>query len=113
MLLSEIQKGTNAAMMVTEEGVKGVDAGASMVDRTGIAIRALSEIIRSSSQAAEQTAISVKQQTLGMEQIAQAMAEINRATAQGVEGSRQTQVAAEHINAMTSQMTKLAASYVL
>ena len=113
VLLGEIQKGTNAAVMVTEEGMKGVDAGTLMVDRAGAAIRALSDMIRSSAQAAEQIAISVKQQTTGMEQIAQAMAEINQATAQGLAGSRQTQVAAEHINAMSTRMTKLAESYVL
>ena len=113
VLLGEIQRGTNAAVMVTEAGMKGVDAGTLMVDRAGVAIRALSEIIRSSAQAAEQIAISVKQQTVGMEQIAQAMAEINQATAQGLAGSRQTQLAAEHINAMSSRMTKLADSYVL
>jgi methyl-accepting chemotaxis protein len=113
VLLGEIQRGTNAAVMVTEEGMKGVDAGTLMVDRAGVAIRALSEIIRSSAQAAEQIAISVKQQTVGMEQIAQAMAEINQATAQGLAGSRQTQLAAEHINAMSVRMTKLADSYVL
>jgi methyl-accepting chemotaxis protein len=113
VLLGEIQRGTNAAVMVTEEGMKGVDAGTLMVDRAGVAIQALSEIIRSSAQAAEQIAISVKQQTVGMEQIAQAMAEINQATAQGLAGSRQTQLAAEHINAMSVRMTKLADSYVL
>ncbi len=113
LLLGEIQRGTNAAVMVTEAGMKGVDAGTLMVDRAGIAIRALSDIIRSSAQAAEQIAISVKQQTVGMEQIAQAMAEINQATAQGLAGSRQTQLAAEHINAMSNRMTKLADSYVL
>ncbi|MHB8589898.1 MAG: methyl-accepting chemotaxis protein [Candidatus Dormibacteraceae bacterium] len=113
VLLGEIQKGTNAAVMVTEEGMKGVDAGTLMVDRAGTAIRALSDMIRSSAQAAEQIAISVKQQTTGMEQIAQAMAEINQATAQGLAGSRQTQLAAEHINAMSARMTKLAESYVL
>jgi len=41
------------------------------------------------------------------------MGEINQATAQGLAGSRQTQLAAEHINAMSDRMTKLADSYVL
>ncbi|HZQ49180.1 MAG TPA: methyl-accepting chemotaxis protein [Candidatus Dormibacteraeota bacterium] len=113
VLLSEIQRGTNAAVMVTEEGMKGVDAGAITIDRAGIAIRALSEIIRSSALASEQIAISVKQQTVGMEQIALAMAEINQATAQGLAGSRETQVAAEHMSEMSTRMKTLADSYQL
>jgi len=112
-LLGEIQKATNAAVMVTEEGIKGVDGGAKMVDRAGGAIQALSEAIRRSAQAAEQIAASVQQQTVGMEQIAQAMVEINQATAQALAGSRQTQQAAENISILSTRMTKLAESYVL
>lgn len=112
-LLSEIQKATNAAVMVTEEGIKGVDGGSKMVDRAGGAIQVLSETIRRSAQAAEQIALSVQQQTVGMEQIAQAMTEINKATAQALAGSRQTQQAAENISTLTTRMTKLAESYVL
>ncbi len=93
--------------------MKGVDAGAITIDRAGIAIRALSEIIRSSALASEQIAISVKQQTVGMEQIALAMAEINQATAQGLAGSRETQVAAEHMSEMSTRMKTLADSYQL
>ncbi len=112
-LLGEIQKATNAAVMVTEEGIKGVDGGAKMVDGAGSAIHALSETIRRSAQAAEQIAVAVQQQTVGMEQIAQAMAEINQATVQALAASRQTQQAAENISALSTRMTRLAESYVL
>ncbi len=112
-LLGEIQKATNAAVMVTEEGIKGVDGGAGAVDRAGAAIHTLSETIRRSAQAAEQIAVAVQQQTIGMEQIAAAMGEINQATAQALAGSRQTQQAAENISTLTVSMTRLAESYVL
>jgi methyl-accepting chemotaxis protein len=45
-LLSEIQKATNSAVMVTEEGLKGVESGSKNVDGAGTAIKSLSETIR-------------------------------------------------------------------
>src|ERR1700686_3649149 len=112
-LLSEIQKATNSAVMVTEEGLKGVESGSKNVDGAGTAIKSLSETIRRTAQTAEQIAIAVQQQTVGMEQIAVAMGEINQATAQAVAGSRQTQLSAQNITELSERMSKLARSYIL
>jgi methyl-accepting chemotaxis protein len=112
-LLSDVQSATDTSVMVTEEGIKGVEAGAQTVDRAGTAIIALSATIRSASSAAEQIALSVQQQTIGMEQIAAAMADINQATIQALSGSQQTQKSAQDINALSARMTQLADSYVL
>jgi methyl-accepting chemotaxis protein len=112
-LLSEIQKATNSAVMVTEEGLKGVESGSKNVDGAGTAIKSLSETIRRTAQTAEQIAIAVQQQTVGMEQIAVAMGEINQATAQALAGSRQTQLSAQNITELSVRMSKLARSYIL
>jgi methyl-accepting chemotaxis protein len=112
-LLSDIQSATDTSVMVTEEGIKGVAAGAATVDRAGTAILALSATIRSASSAAEQIELSVKQQTIGIEQIAAAMADINQATIQALSGSRQTQKSAQDMNELSARMTELADSYVL
>ena len=112
-LLSDIQSATDTSVMVTEEGIKGVAAGAATVDRAGAAILALSTTIRSASSAAEQIELSVKQQTIGIEQIAAAMADINQATIQALSGSRQTQKSAQDMNELSARMTELADSYVL
>jgi methyl-accepting chemotaxis protein len=112
-LLSEIQKATNSAVMVTEEGLKGVASGSKNVDGAGTAIKSLSETIRQTAQTAEQIAIAVQQQTVGMEQIAVAMGEINQVTAQALAGSRQTQQSAQNITELSERMSKLARSYIL
>ena len=112
-LLSEIQKATNSAVMVTEEGLKGVESGSKNVDGAGTAIKSLSDTIRRTAQTAEQIAIAEQQQTVGMEQIAVAMGEINQATAQAVAGSRQTQLSAQNITELSERMSKLARSYIL
>ena len=51
-ILGEIQRATNAAVMVTEEGSKGVDHGQDLVNRAGGSIRDLAHAIEEAALAA-------------------------------------------------------------
>src|SRR5690606_15470858 len=72
-ILGEIQRATNAAVMVTEEGSKGVDSGQRLVNSAGEAIRELANAIEDAATAAMQIAASTRQQTIGVDQLTQAM----------------------------------------
>lgn len=103
-ILGDIQKATNAAVLATEQGTKGVEAGVVLAKQAGGVISQLSETIREAAQAAQQIAASAHQQSVGMEQIAQAMKNINQATTQFVAGARQSQAAAENLNEMAREL---------
>jgi methyl-accepting chemotaxis protein len=103
-ILSDIQKATNAAVLATEQGTRGADAGLGLAQRAGDVIGQLSDAIRQAAQAAQQIAASVHQQSVGMDQIAQAMREISQGTAQFVAGARQSQSAAEGLNTLARQL---------
>jgi methyl-accepting chemotaxis protein len=103
-ILGDIQKATNAAVLATEQGTKGVEAGVVLAKQAGGVINQLSETIREAAQAAQQIAASAHQQSVGMEQIAQAMKNINQATTQFVSGARQSQAAAENLNEMAREL---------
>ena len=107
-ILGDIQKATHAAVMATEQGSKGVDAGMGLAERAGETIRKLSESIRTASQAVQQIVASASQQSTGMDQIAQAMREINQSTQQFVAGARQSRSAAESLNVLADQLQSLA-----
>lgn len=83
-ILGEIQRATNSAVMVTEEGSKGVDAGQTKVNRAGDSIRELSKAIEDAAMAAMQIAASTRQQTIGMDQLTDAMRTIKHATTETV-----------------------------
>jgi methyl-accepting chemotaxis protein len=105
-ILSEIQRATNAAVMVTEEGTKGVDRGVSLVDRAGQTIQELARTIEENALAAVQIAASTRQQAVGMDQLTNAMRTIKEATADAATSTmqvernvQQLQGVAEHLGA--------------
>jgi methyl-accepting chemotaxis protein len=103
-ILGDIQKATNAAVLATEQGSKGVESGILLSRQAGDVIRQLADTIRQAAQAAQQIAASAHQQSTGMDQIAQAMKEIHQATVQFVSGARQSQKAAEDLNVQAREM---------
>ena len=71
-ILGEIQKATHAAVLVTEEGTKGVEAGGKLAGQAGQVIHKIAGEVESGAQASVQIAAAAQQQTAGMEQIGQA-----------------------------------------
>jgi methyl-accepting chemotaxis protein len=110
-ILGEIQRATNAAVLATEQGTKGVAAGSAQVEQAGLTIRQLADTIRESSEAAQQIVASVGQHGAGMEQIAAAMTSINRATTGTAGGARQLQEAAGSLNDMAQRLASVVGVY--
>ena len=111
IILGDIQKASNLAVMATEQGTKGVGAGSELVDRTAQTIRELAEVVQGSAQAAQQIVAGVQQQTIGLDQIAIGMADINQAAQQSAAGAQQSQKAAEDMNALAAQLKQVVAQY--
>ncbi|MBL8154810.1 MAG: hypothetical protein JNM70_11560 [Anaerolineae bacterium] len=112
-ILGEIQRATNAAVMVTEEGSKGVDQGQVLVNRAGESIHDLAGAIEEAAMAAMQIAASTRQQTIGMDQLTQAMRTIKRSTTETLSSTMQVkasvqnlQDAARRINALLSGLKR-------
>lgn len=110
-ILSDIQKATNATVMVTEEGSKGVDRGVALANQTGESIETLTEAIEESAQAALQMAAGGRQQMSGVEQVAIAIQSINQATVQNLTSTRQAERAAQDLHLLAESMTQMIADY--
>lgn len=96
-ILGEIQRATNAAVMVTEEGSKGVDSGQQRVNRAGMSIADLSKAIEDAAMAAMQIAASTRQQTIGMDQLTNAMRTIKHATTETVSSTMQVEASVQRL----------------
>lgn len=103
-ILTDIQKATNAAVLVTEEGTKGVESGARLAGLAGQVIHRIAGEVESGAQANVQMAASAQQQMAGIEQIAQAMAAIQQATTQGMTSVRQTERSAQDLNSLARSL---------
>jgi len=112
-ILSDIQRATNATVMATEEGTKGVDEGVGLAAQTQQVIEQLSAVIEESAQAATQVVAGGRQQATGIEQIGLAMQNINYATVQNLSSTRQTEQAARELNELAGRLTKVVAQYQL
>jgi methyl-accepting chemotaxis protein len=112
-ILSEIQHATNNAVLVTEEGNKGVEVGSKLTSQTGQVIRRIAQEVESGAQANVQIAAAAHQQTAGMEQVGQAMLNIQQATTQALASTRQAERAAQDLNTLAQSLQQAVAAYRL
>jgi len=106
-ILGEIQRATNSAVMVTEEGSKGVDSGQHLVNRAGDSIRELAKAIEDAAMAAMQIAASTRQQTIGMDQLTQAMRTIKHATTETVSSTMQVEASVQRLREVAYQVNEI------
>jgi methyl-accepting chemotaxis protein len=110
-ILNDIQKATNAAVMVTEQGSKAVEAGVRQSLQAGESVQKLGESVAEAAQVATQIAASSQQQMVGMDQVVQAMENIKTASTQNVASTKQTETAARNIGELGRKLEKLVALY--
>jgi hypothetical protein len=103
-ILGEIQKATHAAVLVTEEGTKGVEVGGKLAGQAGQVIHRMAGEVESGAQASMQIAAAAQQQTAGMLQIGQAMGSIQQATTQALASTRQAERAAQDLHNMAQSL---------
>ena len=94
-ILGDIQKATTAAVLVTEQGNRAVEAGERQTTTAGKSdSRPGRECERGGASAATQIAASSQQQLVGVDQVARAMENIKQASAQNVASAKQLEVSA-------------------
>jgi methyl-accepting chemotaxis protein len=112
-ILSEIQRATNNAVMVTEEGSKGVENGLTLAGQAGEVIHQIAAEVEEGVQANTQMAAAARQQMTGMEQIGQAMKSIQQATTQTLSSTRQAETAAKDLHKLAQELQEATAAYTL
>lgn len=103
-IITDIQKATNATVMATEEGNKGVDLGLQHVTQALSAIETLAASINNNAQVAQQAYAAGRQQQTGIEQISVAMQNINQATMQSLSSTRETEKAAQTLSELAGKL---------
>jgi methyl-accepting chemotaxis protein len=106
-LLGEIQRQTNKAVMITEEGTKSADKAVMAVAEAGELFGDIAQRAAESAQAALQVAASASQQALGVSQIQQAMRDINQVTTQSLASTKQIERASQDLNVLTNRLREL------
>lgn len=110
-MLTEVAKGTRAAVGATEEGSRRAQAATQLAAAAGEAIDGLAEVIRQSSMAARQIADNTRQQTVGVEQMVSAIGQLSTAMAEGVGGTRQIERGSGNLTALAKRLAEGVARY--
>lgn len=110
-ILGEIQRATNAAVLVTEQGTAAVEDGVRQSEQAAQSIQALAGSVVEAAQAAVQIAASSQQQLVGVDQVASAMESIKTASSQNVDSAKQLESAAVSIKVLGERLKGLAAAY--
>lgn len=112
-ILENIRHAAEKAVMVTEEGTKGVDYGTGLVEQTGEIIRGLNDVIHETTIASQQIESAVRQESAGIEQITTGMNEINQVTTAFVESVKQTTEAMSNLATISKNLKAYVDMYKL
>ncbi len=112
-ILSEIQRGINSSVMLTEEAVKRVAYGKEQTDTTQRTIHEMSENIQISVQTFQQIVAATNQHQIGLEQTMQALQNIRQASKQTTDSTRQLDGAAANLSALGQQLARAVSLYRL
>lgn len=110
-ILQDIRHATDRAVMATEEGTKGVDAGVGLVQKSSEVMKQLGEVIRETAIAGQQIVAAVRQEVAGIDQVSGAMAEINKVTSQIVAGTQQSKNAAADLAKVAAELQASVSAY--
>lgn len=103
-LLAEIQKASNAAVMVTEQGSKRVAEGARSIEELAGALDQLAGVVQGSADGGHQIAMTATQQLAGVQQIVAAMRNIEQSTKSNAAGAHQLEQAARQVGTVSRQL---------
>ena len=110
-ILSEIQRGINSSVMLTEEAVKRAATGKSRTDATLRTIEEMAARVEESTQTFQQIVASTNQQQLGIEQVMGALQNIRQASQQTAAGTREVEAASANLTELAQGLLTLAERY--
>ena len=106
-MLADIQKSSNATVMVTEQGTKRVEEGSRLIEELGKTIDAIARANNESADAARQITAAASQQMVGIEQITGAMRNIEQATRDNAAGIQQLERSAHQLRTVSDQVSNV------
>ncbi len=103
-LIGQIQKATNATIMLTEEGTKGVDAASELVARVSTELDNINSSIDETQTAAGEIKLSTQQQTTASEQMVETIAEVRDVAMQVAESAHETTQAIGDLTSLAERL---------
>ncbi len=110
-LIEKIQSSTNATVMATEQGTKGVMEGIKLISETGRTLEAAIANMRETVDSVQEIALSSRQQSIGTDQVAETMVTINDGMKENAVAAKKTLEESEHLQSFSHQLQEMINSY--
>lgn len=107
LLVEEIQKATNAAVMVTEGSNHTAESVAALTQQALDAFASLADTASNVSVSAQQVVLNSKQQAIALEQVTGAMKSLTAGSLQITAGTKQTQIGVQKLNEVSLRLKGL------
>lgn len=111
LILTDIQKATDATVLVTEKGSEAVENGVKQAGQTGSVIQILGENINQNAKAAVQIEATNKQQAAGFDQIFSAMESINNSIEHCAEIAQKLEKSAQNLHELGKKLKFIVDKY--
>ncbi|MCK9373545.1 MAG: methyl-accepting chemotaxis protein [Sulfuricurvum sp.] len=112
-ILFDIQKVTATLVMVAEQGSKAVENGVVQAQNAKISMDQLNASVFNAANAGKQIAASYEQELAGMDQISGAMSSIKEATAQNLSSTKQVELSARDLSALSQKLKEVMDHYTI
>ncbi len=112
-ILQDIRHATDRAVIATEEGSKGMDAGMVSVQRSDEVMQKLSTVVCEIAMLSQQISTAVKQQLLDIEQMTTSMHDIHQTTSQFATSTQDRRALFEDVGTLADQLRDKVSSYKL
>jgi methyl-accepting chemotaxis protein len=110
-ILSDIQKGINSSVMLTEEAVKRSESGKQQAEVAETTIHQMMRTTVDSINAFQQIIGATNQQQIGFDQVAQGMRDIRQAAEQNALGTSQLEQALANLHELSRQLREAVGRY--
>jgi methyl-accepting chemotaxis protein len=107
VILAEVQKSSNSAVMTAEQGVKRVEEGVGLIEEVGRGIQELAAVLEHNAEQANQLLLTARQQVVGIEEITEAIHNIEQAANDNAQSAGALEEAAGEIGVVSDQLARL------
>lgn len=106
-IVSDIQKATNSAVMVTEEGTKTVSEVAGIAQKAGEAFASISGVATTVYENAQQVSLNSRQQAAAIKQVTDAMNSVSAGAKETAAGITQTKIGIQRLSEAAQNLKKM------
>lgn len=106
-LVAEVQRTTDSTVMATETGIKTVEEGTHLAEKTADAFSGVVEAVHMAYESAQQISLNAKQQAVAIKQVVEVMGALTTGAKETAAGISQTKIGVQALNSAAQDLKNM------